>query len=133
MNTQALAPAPAHKPVNPGILAMRAALARKREQALANPQAPAPKPERKPKPAKAHTPAPQADADEPEHVCGWHVGVLVKAGDAQTCLWATVQAPGPRRAGRMARAVLAQAGHVTVGVCATLREDAPAAVLAVCR
>lgn len=72
---------------------------------------------------------PAQDADTPEQMREWRVGVLVEAGDAHTCVWVSVTAPGMRRAGKQARADAFRAGHKPVGICATLRDDAPEAML----
>lgn len=135
--TQAHTHTLANTGVNPGILAMRAANAC-RALGLAPRDAGTPKPAKAPKPPRvsAHKPAPKAkgadapDADEP--TATYRVCVLVSAGEGvQTHVWCECVAAGPRRAGKQARAQALAAGHSPVGVCATLRDDCPAAIWAV--
>lgn len=127
MNAQAHTSTPTN--VNPGILAMRQRLLEKR----ANPAAFVPKTATKPKPAAPKTPPSERSQTPPDEgeQREFRVCVLVAAGEnATTHVWVTVQAGGPQRAGRQARAQALQSGHTPVGVCATLRDDAPQALLA---
>lgn len=119
--------------LNTGLLAMRAANLCKRfgyEPRDAQVGAEKPKTKAATKPATrkevpVRTDKPEVEEEQREY----RVCVVVKKGEAESHVWAVVSAAGPRRAGAQARAEVRKAGHEPVGVCATLRDDAPEALL----